>query len=211
MLGGGSGLAYISALAAHVSHFSCTCNTPSTSFLLSTFGTTSENMTAPVSFQYVASDNQEDAGMFEDDSDNPAFDGLLRFAKFRLRKPCADLELFLEGFRNLLKAQVRKELEQKRCVKVAVCVHAYYEKTTNPDSPLVDGFLRTRLAVILGTYAIDQFVERILTQIRMRHVNFQRDASGLRLKKISVSTCIFANTIPSNEQVVVFKSYPSSC
>ena len=165
-------------------------------------------MTAPVSFQYVASDNQEDAGMFEDDSDNPAFDGLLRFAKFRLRKPCADLELFLEGFRNLLKAQVRKELEQKRCVKVAVCVHAYYEKTTNPDSPLVDGFLRTRLAVILGTYAIDQFVERILTQIRMRHVNFQRDASGLRLKNISVVDLYFCKYDPFKRAGGSFQELP---
>lgn len=147
-------------------------------------------------FDLLPATDREDAEIFEPEEDNVGFDGLLSFKKFRSRQVFNDLEQFLEKLRSLLLAETNAAVVRHRNVKVAVCVHAVYEKVTKPEAAPIHGYLRTHLLAVLGTPSIAQVVETILASVRMRHVNFMRESSGLRLKEVSVADLYFSKYNP---------------
>ena len=113
-----------------------------------------------------------------------AFGDLLEYCRFTRTKASIDMDEFLVDFAALLEREMKRLIGNRRSVRVGVCVHVTYEKVNRPDAVPVQGYLRNQLMSIIGLPTIPQVIHSTLETIRMRHANFMRETSGLRLVEV---------------------------
>ena len=126
-----------------------------------------------------------DGASFEVVAQRGAFHNLLQYKRYIRITESTDLDEFLEDASRLLNSEFVHVIRMHRCVRVSLCVHALYEKiNASPDVAPTDGYLRTPMMAIISEFAIRNVTQQLLSTIRLRHANFMRDSSGLRLSKV---------------------------
>jgi hypothetical protein len=128
-----------------------------------------------------------DDDAFEQINMENAFSDMLEYKRFSRTSSCNDFEAFLTDLVRLLNRELLRIVRERRCIRVSVCVHATYEKASKPDAEPIQGYLRTELITCISEHAISHVVHRTIETIRLRHVNFMREASGLRLTEVTAA------------------------
>ena len=84
-------------------------------------------------------------------------------------------------------AYIEAQIRRFNAIRVAVYLHPTYAKLEHagaaPTAPITP-VLRTKLVTVLRLQGVQQTVHGIMEALRMRHANFMREKSGLRLESL---------------------------
>ena len=105
----------------------------------------------------------------------------------------SDLALYLKLLRTRLKRLFRDLLVEHRAVKIWVTVKVNYEKLKANNTQIqtedeIVGYLASRFQTICIASDVEFILDTICEDVCNRNINFMRNASGLRIKKLGITT-----------------------
>ena len=147
----------------------------------------------------VFDDSVDDADEFLEGIVNEvtAFQDLLASVTMFKKYHCDDFEHFLRWrLRSRLCTQIQKKVQLHHGVKVQLVVSTVYVKVKQPEKEPIIGHLRSRFHAIFHKHQLFDIVKSLFKDVREKHLNFIRDASGLRFNGIHGVAAYFAKHTP---------------
>ena len=130
-----------------------------------------------------------DVNDFEELDEQPAFHDTLASKRYIRSSATDDFERFLIEFTATLLTYIEAQIRRFNVIRVAVYLHPTYAKLEHtgaaPTAPITP-VLRTKLVTVLSMQGAQQVVHGIMETLRMRHANFMREKSGLRLESLRI-------------------------
>ena len=131
-----------------------------------------------------------DVNNFEQVDEQPAFRDALASRRYIRTSPTDDFERFLLEFTPTLVTYIDAQIRRFNVIRGAVYLHPTYAKLEQacaaPLAPITP-VLRTKLVTVLRLQGVQQTVHGIMETLRMRHANFMREKSGLRLESLRIA------------------------
>lgn len=129
-----------------------------------------------------------------------AFKNRLARLDYYRTQGCMDLKSFLSYLMPRVASQLKAYLALHFGIKFHLVVECEYEKVvpasqTDPNAKKV-GYLKTEYIPLRHVSEIPSAQEKVVTQLANRHVNFMREASGLRLRNVQHASLYIAKHTP---------------
>ena len=96
-----------------------------------------------------------------------------------------------------LSSSVTQLLDEHRSIKIWITIKVEYERVVpRKDNNDIIGYLRCKFHALAHGSDYDEFYDHVAIEITEKNINFMREASGLRIKQVTIATLDVARYNP---------------